>query len=57
VHEDLAQPALRQEPGRTADNTPADGRFAANKATIFLPDTGLPDPAEEYVPVDGNGGS
>jgi hypothetical protein len=41
--------------GRTPDNTPADNRFAANEATIFLPVTGVSDLREEYVPVDGNG--
>jgi hypothetical protein len=28
---------------------------AAAALTIFLPITGLPDPREENVPVDGNG--
>jgi hypothetical protein len=40
--------------GRTPDNTPADIRFAANEAIIFLPMTGVPDLHEEFVPVDGN---
>jgi hypothetical protein len=32
---------------RTPDNAPADIRFAANEAIIFLPMTGVPDLHEE----------